>query len=67
MSVLKPPSCEMAITKQAVKTARPVAGVVKMRLKVTQRLSCDMLEVASWIEISIDFILACRCSGVEVG
>ena len=44
--VLKPPNCEIATVMHATSTARPVAGVVKIRLKASHSdLSCR-LEVA---------------------
>ena len=55
------------MTKLAVSTALPVAGVVKMRRNATQRDSWATLDVASWIDISIDLILAARWLEVEVG
>ena len=61
-----PPSWLMAMIIHAVKTARPVAGVVKIRLVTIHSDSLATLSVTSCIEISIDLIFACLCSADDV-
>lgn len=57
----------LAMIAHAVKTARAVAGVVKMRFVVFQRDSSAIEPVCSWIDASMDLIFAWRICVVEVG